>query len=68
MTLAIIEAGGGQWMVTISTPNGTLLSRSTPYLNDGDARRTSRRIVEGFGSGTVVDGQLPDRSTASSVQ
>ncbi len=55
-------------MVTISTPNGTLLSRSTPYLNDGDARRTSRRIVEGFGSGTVVDGQLPDRSTASSVQ
>ena len=54
MTLTIIEAGGGQWMFTIESANGTALARSTPYINKGDAQRAADRIVEGFGTGTVL--------------
>jgi hypothetical protein len=54
MTLTITEAGGGKWMLTIESADGTTLSRSTPYINKDDARRAADRIVEGFGAATVL--------------
>jgi hypothetical protein len=54
MTLAITEAGGGQWMFTIVSADGTTLGCSTPYINKSDARRAAEQIVEGFGTGTVL--------------
>lgn len=54
MTLTITEAGGGQWMFTIESADGTRLGRSTPYINKDDARRAADRIVDGFGTGTVI--------------
>jgi len=55
MTLAITQAGGGQWRFTIVSADGTTLGCSTPYLNKSDARRAAEQIVEGFGTGTVLD-------------
>ena len=55
VTVRIMEAGGGQWMFTIATADGTTLSRSTPYINKRDARRAADRIVEAFGAGTILD-------------
>jgi hypothetical protein len=45
MTVTITEAGGGQWMFTIESADGTTVSRSTPYINKGDAQRAAERIV-----------------------
>ena len=55
MTMRITAAGGGQWMFTIETADGTTLSRSTPYINKSDARRAAQRILEAFGAGTILD-------------
>ena len=55
MILTITEAGGGQWMFTIESADGTTLSRSTPYINKSDAQRAADRIVEGFDAGAVID-------------
>jgi hypothetical protein len=55
MTLAITEAGGGQWMFIIRSADGTILSRSTPHINKSDARHAADQIVEAFGAGTVLD-------------
>jgi hypothetical protein len=53
--VTITEAGGGQWMFTIESVDGTTVSRSTPYINKSEARRAADRIIEAFGTGTVLD-------------
>jgi hypothetical protein len=54
MTVTISEAGGGQWMLTITDGDGASLASTGPYVNRRDAQSAADRIVAGFGSGTVV--------------
>jgi hypothetical protein len=53
MTVTITEVGGGQWMFTIESADGTILSRSTPYINRSEAQRAADRIVEAFGAAAI---------------
>jgi len=53
MTLTVTAGHGGQWMFIIEAEDGSLVARSTLYLNERDARHAADRVVAGFGSGTV---------------
>ena len=55
MTVTITEAGGGRWMFTIESADGTTVSRSTPHINKSEARPAADQIVEAFGTGAVLD-------------
>jgi hypothetical protein len=54
--VTVTEAGGGQWLFTIESTDGTVLSRSTPYINKGDAQRgrRDRRGLRGRGDPRLI--------------